>query len=394
MMHRQESRERLRRQVLSDAGASAEVIAELLSYNANPFDLSRHHALALPLDDEAHIAAWEEYERDASAVGVFPALAERLVQLRFPVAPGISESADYRAATRRGVRPPGPPRLAIEQPDRLSLVLHRSAAGRVPVVTVGNRRDFVTLVRACSARNEPEPVPDSMGACIVVGLNNWDRVFRYRRELEVERGGPLTDADWAAAFQALVPRKALYQDRFIILSRTPYSAVPAADVGLPEEEWLEKSVAVRLEHECTHYFTLRAFGAMRNNLLDEFIADAAGLAHAFGRYDAALFLRFLGLEAYPAFRPGGRLELYLGTPPLTDSAVPVLRHLIVLAARQLEAFTAGLQLGTEEGRFTLVLALAGLTLEELASGEANSVLASAAAAAGNRARLDASRTIG
>ena len=67
----------------------------------------------------------------------------------------------------------------------------------------------------------------------------------------------------------LAADKPRYQDRFVILSRGPYSAVPAADTGLSEAEWLERSLVIRREHELTHYFTYRLFGSMRNHLLDE-----------------------------------------------------------------------------------------------------------------------------
>jgi hypothetical protein len=369
-------RELLRRHVLAAAGASPAAAEELLAYNANPFDLARLDSLQLPLADEPQLDAWREYAADASARGVFAALADRLVQLRFPVEKDISQSETYRAASRRGLRPAGPPRLALEDPQTLALSLHFTTAGHVPVIVVPNRRDFVTLVQACSCRNEPEPIPDSMGACIVVGLNNWDRVARHRRRLEAERGGAMTEGEWATAFKALIPHKDLYQDRFIILSCAPYSAVPAAEIGLPDDQWRERSIALRLEHECTHYFTLRAFGVMRNNLLDEFVADFAGLAHAFGRYDAHLFLRFLGLEDYPSFRPGGRLGLYLGKPPLSPAAAAIIRHLVVRAALHVEAFTAKRDLHDAVERARIVVALAGLTLEELASDQADVLLAS------------------
>ena len=75
-------------------------------------------------------------------------------------------------------------------------------------------------------------------------------------------------------------------------------------------------MVIRREHEGTHYFTLRAFGIMRNNLFDELVADFAGLAGAYGRYDGALALRFFGLESYPDYRSGGRFENYLETPPI------------------------------------------------------------------------------
>jgi hypothetical protein len=342
---------------------------EILAYTSNPFDLSRLDVAALPLADEPHLEAWDEYSREARSDGVFRALTGRLVQFRFPIEAGISQTDAYRAATRRGVAPdPDAPGLVLEHPELLELTLHPTLAGRIPVLTTGSRTDFVSLVRACSARNEPEPVPNSMGACIVNGLNNWDRVGRYRRALEADRGALFDEASWGEAFRALVPQKGLYQDRFIILSRSPYSAVAAADVGMDDDEWRARSVVIRRDHECTHYFTLRAFGVMRNNLLDEFIADFAGIVAAFGRYDARLALRFLGLESFPAYRPGGRFENYLGAPPLSARAADAMKAVVVRAARQLEGLTTNLDLSTPGSASRLVVALAGLTLEEVAHG--------------------------
>jgi hypothetical protein len=246
------------------------------------------------------------------------------------------------------------------------LTIEPTLAGRVPILIAGCRHDFVALVRACTARNEPEPVPDAMGACIVTGLNNWDRVARHRQAVEAERDGLLTPAEWAAELAALAPRKALYQDRFIILGGGPYSAVPASEIGLTEEDWLARSAAVRRAHECTHYFTLRAFGVMRNNLLDELLADFAGLATSFGRYDGRLALRFLGLDTWPDRRPGGRFEQYLGSPPIDTTAVEILHRLIVAAVSRLEAFLGGADLRSPGSVARMLVALAGLTIEEMA----------------------------
>ena len=88
-----------------------------------------------------------------------------------------------------------------------------------------------------------------------------------------------------------MPQRGLYQDRFLILSTGPYSNVAAREVGLSDSRWRETSTAIRLEHECTHYFTLRVFGSMRNNLLDELIADFMGITAADGRYRSDWFLR-------------------------------------------------------------------------------------------------------
>jgi len=357
-----------RRSVLAACGA-ADMAQQLLAYNETPFDPRRLEGRSWPMPDEAHLEAWDEYARDAARGGVLEALGPRLVQLRFPVEAGISQTDAYRAATRKGILPssdgPGP---ALRSPDRLELAIHPTMAGRVPILVAWEREDFVTLVRAFSGRNEPIAVPDAMGACIVTGLNNWDRVRRYRQAFEARREAPAEEADWVTEFKTkMAPRPELYQDRFIILSSGPYSAVPAADVGLTERAWRARSLALRREHECTHYLTYRAFGRMRNNVLDELIADFAALVQVDGRYDGSLALRFFGLEGYPRWREGGRLESYLGEPPLPPAATEVLRTLVFRAVRNLEAFSAA---RPSEGRAEVArcaLALAGLTLEELAS---------------------------
>lgn len=355
------------REALLALGASGTVLDELLAYTANPFDTVGLDNRAFPFPDAPHLEAWTEYAAEAARDGVLAMLARRLVQFRFPIEAGISTTEAYKAATRRGEWPlSAGPGIALDDPDGVELVLHQTPAGRVPVIACRTRADFVRLVQVCSCRNEPDDVPASMGACIVNGLNNWDRVGRVRRRLEAERGAPFDAAGWAEAFRTIIPQKALYQDRLILLSSEPYSAVPAADLGLADAEWRRQSVAIRREHECTHYFTLVAFGAMRNNLLDELIADAAGLAAVSGRYEADTALRFLGLEHYPAYRQGGRFENYLGTPPLSAAATELMQGIVVRAARHLEAATRHVDLADSRVRQAMVRTLAQSTLPEMA----------------------------
>jgi hypothetical protein len=239
------------------------------------------------------------------------------------------------------------------------------------VLVAREREDFVALVRAFSHRNEPVSVPAAMGACIVTGFNNWDRIARYRREWEQSLGGPQPEATWQDEFERLIPRKALYQDRFIILSTGPYSGVPAAQVDLDPPAWLARSLVIRREHEFTHYFTYRVFGAMRNNLLDELIADFVGLLRACGQYQGELALRVLGLESYPQWRADGRLQAYRGEPPLSDAATTVLCGLAFRAVANLERFSARNAAALDDlgALARLTFALAGLTLEEMASDE-------------------------
>jgi hypothetical protein len=362
----------LRRRMLEEAGARGGEVDELLAYNSGAVERRRVPQLpGFPLQDEPHIEAWRGYAEEAARRGAWATLHERLPQLRFPVAAGMSEREAYRAATRKGAPADGSgdaTGLPVREPGGIELDLHAAIAGAVPVVAVSAREDFVLLVQALCHRNEPRPVPDSMGACIVTGYNNWDRVHAHRRRWEAAHPGAGA-ADWSEEFARLQADKRLYQDRFVILSRGPYSNVGAAEAGFPEREWLERSFAIRREHECTHYFTLRVFGALGNNLHEELLADFMGLVGAFGRFRTELALRFLGLESFPALRAGGRIENYRGTPPLSAGAFAALAWLanrgVGNLGRLAEARPQALEGRDDLAR--LVCALTSLTLEELAA---------------------------
>jgi hypothetical protein len=181
----------LRTNVLADYGATAQQTEELLAYNQNIFNRSFSTLSAkFPLPPEPHVAAWEEYATFAQEVGVFQALSSKLVQLQFPILESISQTEAYRFATRKGVSVDGMVEatgLILQQPEQLQLILHQSLAGVIPVLLTRNREDFVSLVQALTMRNEPLPVPASMGACMVTGFNNWDRVRQYRQQWVSEK---------------------------------------------------------------------------------------------------------------------------------------------------------------------------------------------------------------
>jgi MoxR-like ATPase len=111
---------------------------------------------------------------------------------------------------------------------------------------------------------------------------------------------------------------------------------------------------------------------MRNNVLDELIADYAGMVAATGGFRASWFLRFLGLEDYPRYRPGGRLDLYRGDPPLSDEAFGSLHALIRSAAETLERFGASGRTLSE--RALVLSALASLRLDDLAAPDGSARL--------------------
>ncbi|MDH6059591.1 hypothetical protein NWP17_03910 [Chrysosporum bergii ANA360D] len=354
---------------LAAYGASESETLELLNYNENLFTPPRPEQLHQNRV-EPHLATWNQYVQQSHTIGAYAALKPHLVQLQFPIYSGISETQEYRAATRQGKSTEHMKisnGFTLLQPEKLQLYTYQTLAGEIPILVAGNRPDFISLVQALTKRNEPHPIPESMGACIIQGYNNWHRVREYQQEwLKENQDDQLR---WNAEFQRLVQRPELYRDRFILLSQGTYSNVSATKLGLDQQKWLELSGKIRLEHECTHYVTRRWFGSMRNNILDELIADYRGIVSAIGHYRADWFLHFLGLEAFPIYRPGGRLENYRGNPPLSEGAFKILQRLVKAAAENLEQFEQKYQINpkTKAEAMSIFIGLTTIRLEELAS---------------------------
>jgi len=355
-------------------GASTET-DELLAYNHNTFDHGDVPPdVTFPLPDEPFVAAWERYMAALARQAVLDVLKKPLVQLNFPIRAGISKEPQYLAVMRRGApleRCALATGLPLNRPAEVSLAIRDTPAGRIALITVEDREDFENIVRALTMRNEPGPVPPSMGASMVSGFNNWERIHRYRSEWSAAAPSARGADDWQAEFQRLIPRRELYQDRFIIVSTGPYSGVSANNVNLSSDEWARLSVSIRIGHECTHYFTKRVLASMRNNVMDEIIADYVGIVEATGRFRADWFRRFMGLQAFPRYTPGGRLENYLGDPPLTDAAFNVVQALVNSAAQNLEKSNSFMlaHKWTPQRAGQLILALTRLTLEQLAGPE-------------------------
>ena len=368
----------MRKDVLRSLGADAPTADELLRYNENVF-LTPSPLPDFPLPDEAFVPVWEQYSDECTRAGGILPLMKYLVQLRFPIVEGMSRNADYLAATKKAKDPQAMSSatgLGLRAPERCRVVIHSTLAGRIPLLIVGEREDFVALMRALTHRSEPVPIPDSMGACMVAGFNNLHRIRLLRERWEHENPAAAHEAGWQLEFEKIIPRKELYQDRFIILSEGPYSNVAALDLGLLSEEWRELSLVIRREHECTHYFTRRVFSKMRNNLMDELIADYAGIVAVRGAYSAEWFLRFMGLERHPQYREGGRFQNFRGEPALTDNAFALLGSLVKSAAESVEKFDHAqrARLRDAKGRAYSLLALASLTLEELASADGDEMI--------------------
>jgi hypothetical protein len=362
-----------RKQILKQFGASEEVCDELLAYNTNVFDHSMIEAEEqFPFEDEPFVPFWQAYAEEARQIGVVAALRKRLVQLNFPIQEGISATEEYQQAVRKGIVSEHAIQsigVALKSPDNIDLLIHQTPAGKIPVIIAYEREDFVALIQALTCKNEPKPVPDSQGATMVAGYNNWDRIATLKKTFQQEQAAAYTEELWVEAFQRIIPQKHLYQDKFILLSRSYYSGVAPEQFGLDEDTWCEQSLIIRREHECTHYFTKRVLSSMQNKILDELIADYAGITAAAGRFRADWFLAFVGLEKYPAYREGGRLQNYKGQPPLSDGTFKILQTLVYHAAQNLESWetTAPHSPSDTSAMNPLILPLTYLTLEELAS---------------------------
>jgi hypothetical protein len=212
-----------------------------------------------------------------------------------------------------------------------------------------------------------------MGACAVRGFNNWERIHRLKAEWGATPAVGFLQGDWSQHFREhVVPQPALYRDTFILVSRGPYSGVTAAELGLDEADWLSHSLSIRIGHECTHLFTLRVLGSMRNHLHDELIADYQGIVSAAGTYRQDWALHFLGLENFPRYRSGGRLENYRGEPPLSDPALQALGGMARDAVQSIHRFHQrhADQLQTPVAQARATLAICGLGLIELSQPDA------------------------
>lgn len=370
-------REEERAELWRKLGTSPSAVRELLHYCRPVFDVTAlEQPPRLPLEDEDSVAAWEFYAKVLDENRSLRALAPYLPQLRFPVIEGMSQLDSYRAATRRGsessihTQATG---LPLKCASDCRILLHPTAAGRIPVLVVPDRDDFVAVVQALTRKNEPVRIPPSMGAVMVAGYNNWDRIRRLREAFFQANPGA-SDAAWQVRFEAIKASRHLYQDRFIILGSGPYSGVNGALLGLTNAEWNAMSMLVRCEHECAHYITRRILGAMSNCIHDELLADAYALVSVTGSFQPAWFLRFMGLEFYPAYRTGGRLENYRGNPMLSEEAFRALQTAVFRAAQNIAAFATGRTLVSSRQRLVFLFAMAAMSLEDLAAARAATAL--------------------
>ncbi len=362
-----------RRALLASFGFSTSLVDRLLPALARELPPLCPDPAQVSLGNELFVPDWIGACVAAHQKGSVPALQDVIFELNFPIAGGISGSAEYQnlalagsqslADVRGRINLTGP---AWEAPDALRLFMHDTGAGLLPVVHAAARADFVTLVRAIVHKNEPAAIPGSMGSSFINGYNNRSRYLRVREALA------------CGALTAEMRNPQLWKDKLLLLTSGPYSGVSAARMALDHAVWIDRSTAIRLDHESCHYAIRRLFPRLKFGLQDELVADFAGLFGATGSFRAADFLLFMGLEDFPTYRPGGRFENYHKELTADPEAASAVARLLVDAARNLETFFTGWDLlRYDVARLRLLATLTHLPLEALAAPSAPGVLAAA-----------------
>ncbi len=277
-------------------------------YNAAPERPARLSEVTL--HDETFVADWERYRRIAETEGVKRSLAYPFPALFFPLGEDVQESEAYQRMRAEGIadpeRPFPPDSLLATHFDTLSWELYQTSAGKIPVIYCRARTDFEAMLRAITAKNSLEPIPVTQGAQYISGYRNRERI-RHRKRKFLEENDELF---WPAEWKAMSENKDLYCDKLIILSNNPYSNIPARKMGLEDAEWLEKALILRREHECMHYIVRRRLLNVTNNVLDEIVADAAGMMEALNDFRASWLLLFLGFDGTGELQADGRLHIY------------------------------------------------------------------------------------
>ncbi|MBR4158810.1 MAG: hypothetical protein IKT97_01970 [Spirochaetia bacterium] len=149
----------------------------------------------------------------------------------------------------------------FKKPEALKIHLAPTAGGQIPVISTGCHDDLCSMEALVNGHSDIEELPLTVNALTI----------------EARAAG-------------------LLHHRVILLGNAPYSNVPASALDLDEDDWLNRSAALRRAHECAHYETLRLFGGMKNHALDEIAADSMGQLAAFGNFSAQRQRLFFGLE--------------------------------------------------------------------------------------------------
>lgn len=344
---------------------------ELETYFQNKF--SSEDIVLISSEENSCVKFWENYLETVN-FSAFQILKNFYPQLCFPIQTDINKTEDYINAVLKGKDSYRNPEQKLELNDAagLKIKIHNTIAGTIPVVSINDNDDFTTIVQSFLHKNNPAPIPQSMGAFLANGINNWARIHNLKEKWTVNN--PL--GNWNNEFsENILPNPETYKDKIIVLSTKPYSNVPADQLGLFQEKWKAYSYTIRLEHECTHLYTLKRYGAASNNLHDELIADYIGICKAFGRYNKEWMLAFMGLEDYPQYRKGARLENYLKNIQIHEGDFQKLTDIIKSAIETIACFDDELgPIKSDKDQIARIESLCETDLIDIASQEGGYML--------------------
>ena len=231
---------------------------------------------------------------------------DRFPQLTFEISPDTVNTDTYRQLINANMLPE---ELISRFKDEVRAeILTPFEDQRIYCFTFRLREDFEHAVRSILYRCEPKPIPLTTGAMVIFGVRNAEKVETELRAAGAKGEEERTDA--LRRLRALPDWKQRFTEAVFLISTGPYSNVPAEAVGMDTEEWKNVSGRIRLYHELSHVFSRRFYPEHKEAVRDEVIADAIGLLYAFGKYDAALGRRVIGIGP-DGYMPGGRLENYV-----------------------------------------------------------------------------------
>jgi hypothetical protein len=357
-----------------DQVVSIDLSYELKAYLFNKFSLNDDYEVSSIVEDDG-IQFWKETLFNFSGrKDIFGLLKECYSQLNFLIEKESDKIERYTDVVLRGKTNGVKLKdyLKLEDSKNIRFEVHESIAGKIPVLIIPHKEDFAKIVQSLVYKNNPVTIPSSMGAVLLNGLNNSKRLNMIKKNwLQNNPSG-----DWNTEFlDNVMPNKSLYKDKMIILSTKPYSNVKASQLGLTEDLWNSYSVSIRKEHEFTHLYTLKKFGQATDNLHDELIADYIGIIKTTWNYNKMWMLTFMGLENYPHYREGARLENYLKDSRLSSDDFRQLIKIVKNAIENIAVFDKCIgKLRSTRDQMCRIDALCEIGLIDLASAKGADLL--------------------
>ena len=230
-------------------------------------------------------------------------LSNRYPQLLFPIAVGTSTSSEYRDAVYFGKKYKGSLDYSLCEKDWFRCV--DTPAGAIDVLLLHERKDFEKCACALANRCEPKTIPESVGAFMISGLINWEKVRKHLNK-QPEEECFVNGFVW----NWLRKNHFGYLDRIILLSSGWYSGITPEMIGLSKEDWAEKSITIRMHHEIAHFVCRSRYPKNIDAIRDEVFADMIGIVAAFGYYDADMAKVFLGIDGTMILE-NARIRYYL-----------------------------------------------------------------------------------